>query len=323
MSEIITMDMINSARENLRGVSRVTPAVSCDRLSKDTGCDAWLKLECLQHTGAFKVRGAYNKVANLTDEERSRGLTAASTGNHAQGVAYAAKVCGTKCLICMPETSPAMKVRRTRELGAEIVMKGETMIEATEEAERLRDEEGYTFVHPYNDPYVIAGQATVGCEMLEQIPDADVLVVAIGGGGLISGISYAAKHIKPGIRIVGVQTANMPSMKVSIDRGECTTVDAKLSIADGLLAMRPGENTFSVVRDYVDDIVTVEESEIKRGIVYLMENAKVTPEGAGACAVAAMLAGKVKGIEGKKVAALVCGGNIDMKLIGDVIAEEC
>lgn len=323
MSEILTMDMINSARENLRGVSRVTPVIGCDRLSEDTGCDARLKLECLQHTGAFKVRGAYNKVANLTDEERSRGLIAASTGNHAQGVAYAARACGARCVICMPESSPAMKVKRTRELGAEIVMKGETFNDAADEAVRLQKEKGYTFVHPYGDPYVMAGQGTIGCEMLEQIPDADVLVVAIGGGGLISGISYAAKHIRPGIRIVGVQTANLPSMKVSIERGECTTVEGRLSIADGLMAKRPSESTFSVVREYVDDIVTVEESEIKRGIVYLMENAKVTPEGAGACAVAAMLSGKVKGIEGRKVGALVCGGNIDMKLLGDIIAEEC
>ena len=261
MEKSVTLEMIQEAREALKGVAEVTPVVTSKRL----GTNLYIKSENLQKTGSFKIRGAYNKIRNLTPEEASRGVIACSAGNHAQGVALSATRLGIKSVICMPEGAPILKVEATRGYGAEVVLVPGIYDDAAREAERLSREEGYTFAHPFNDPYVIAGQGTIGLEILEQVPDVEQIIVPIGGGGLISGIATAVKSMRPNVKVIGVQAATVPSMFVSFRSGMITTVKDGPTIADGIHVLTPGDLTFRLVQQYVDDIVTVSEDEIAAG----------------------------------------------------------
>lgn len=315
----ITLSMIREAQEHLKGVAQRTPLNPSTTISHLTKCNAFLKMENLQRTGSFKLRGAYNKVASLTEKERRHGIVAASAGNHAQGVALAAKEYGVQATICMPEVAPLSKIEATSNHGANVVLKGQFFDEAFAKAIELQNEKKLTFCHPFNDPMVIAGQGTIGLEILEDLPNTDVIVVPIGGGGLIAGIAIAAKSLKPDIRIVGVQTDNMPSMKESLRQHELTKVEMKSSLADGITVAIPGDLTFNIVEQYVDEIVTVMEAEISHAVLFLLEKIKTVAEGAGACSVAALLEGKIEGIEGKNVVAVISGGNIDVNKVGQII----
>ena len=318
-TEQVTLQMVQEAQERLKGVAQKTGLSYTNSVSDLAGCDVWLKLENLQRTGSFKLRGAYNKVASLTTEEREKGVIAASAGNHAQGVALAASVYGCQSTICMPKHAPLTKVAATRGYGANVVLHGDFFDEAAAKAVELTKEHGYTFVHPFNDPLVIAGQGTIALEIIEQLPDVDVIVAPIGGGGLISGLAVAAKNVNPKIKVIGVQTENMPSMKESIDQGHILTVNGKASLADGITVKTPGDVTYELCKQYVDDIVTVDETEIAGAILLLLERVKTVSEGAGAVPVAALMNGKISGIRNKKVAALVSGGNIDVNNMTRVI----
>lgn len=316
---LVTLEMIREAQEHLKGVAQRTSMMHSTSLSEQCGCEVHLKMENFQRTGSFKLRGAYNKVASLTPEERARGIVASSAGNHAQGVALAAKEYGCKATICMPTNAPIAKIDATKSYGADVVLAGDFYADCYEKACQLQKEKGFTFCHPFDDPLVIAGQGTIGLEILEKLPETDVIVVPIGGGGLISGIAVAAKELKPSIRIVGVQTQNMPSMKESVAHGEITTVPALKSLADGITVGTPGTVTFDIVSKYVDEIVTVSEAEIAEAILFLLERVKTAAEGAGACPVAALMNHKVHGVEGKNVVAMVSGGNIDVNMIDRII----
>ena len=317
--DIVTLQMIQEARKRLSQVARETSLIYSYSVSHLSNCDVWLKLENLQRTGSFKLRGAYNKVASLTPEEREKGVIAASAGNHAQGVALAASVYGCQSTICMPKHAPLTKVMATRGYGANVVLHGDFFDEAAAKAVELTKEHGYTFVHPFNDPLVIAGQGTISLEIIEQLPDVDVIVAPIGGGGLISGLAVAAKKVNPKIKIIGVQTENMPSMKESIAQGYILTVNGKISLADGIMVKTPGDVTYELCKHYVDDIVTVNETEIAGAILLLLERVKTVAEGAGAVPVAALMNNKISGLRNKKVAALVSGGNIDVNNMTRVI----
>lgn len=315
----VTLKMVQEAQERLAGVAQKTGLSYTNSVSHLSNSQVWLKLENLQRTGSFKLRGAYNKVAALSDEERSKGVIAASAGNHAQGVALAASVYGCQSTICMPKHAPLTKVAATKGYGADVVLYGDLFDDAYAKACELKDKYGYTFVHPFNDPLVIAGQGTIALEIFDQMPDTDAIVVPIGGGGLISGIAVAAKSINPKIKIIGVQTENMPSMQKSIDNGKITTVAGKASLADGITVATPGDLTYEIVKEYVDDIVTVDETEIAGAILWLMERNKTIAEGAGACPVAALMNEKITGLRNKKVAAMVSGGNIDVNRMTRII----
>ena len=311
--ERVTLQMIKEAQERLKGVAQKTGLSYSNSVSDLAGCEVYLKLENLQRTGSFKLRGAYNKVASLTPEEREKGVIAASAGNHAQGVALAASEYGCQSVICMPKHAPLSKITATRGYGANVVLYGDFFDEAAAKAVELTTEHGYTFVHPFNDPEVIAGQGTIALEIIEQLPEVDAIVAPIGGGGLISGLAVAAKNVNPKIKVIGVQTENMPSMKESIEKGQVITYNGKATLADGIAVKTPGDLTYDICKKYVDEIVTVDESEIASAILILLERGKTVAEGAGAVPVAALMSGKISGIRNKKVAALVSGGNIDVK----------
>ena len=315
MEKSVTLEMIRDAREALRGVAEVTPVVTSKRL----GTNLFIKSENLQKTGSFKIRGAYNKIRHLTPEEAARGVIACSAGNHAQGVALSATRLGIKSVICMPEGAPILKVEATRGYGAEVVLVPGIYDDAAREAERLAREEGYTFAHPFNDPYVIAGQGTIGLEILDQVPDVEQIIVPIGGGGLISGVATAVKSMRPNVRVIGVQAATVPSMFVSFRSGMITTVKDGATIADGIHVLTPGDLTFRLVQEYVDDIVTVSEDEIAAAIVALLEGRKTLAEGAGATTVAAYLFEKVD--TSLKTAVVVSGGNVDITTLSRIITK--
>ena len=315
MEKSVTLEMIKEAREALKGGAEGTPGVTSKRL----GTNLYIKSENLQKTGSFKIRGAYNKIRNLTPEEASRGVIACSAGNHAQGVALSATRLGIKSVICMPEGAPILKVEATRGYGAEVVLVPGIYDDAAREAERLSREEGYTFAHPFNDPYVIAGQGTIGLEILEQVPDVEQIIVPIGGGGLISGIATAVKSMRPNVKVIGVQAATVPSMFVSFRSGMITTVKDGPTIADGIHVLTPGDLTFRLVQQYVDDIVTVSEDEIAAAIVALLEGRKTLAEGAGATTVAAYLFDKVD--TSLKTAVVVSGGNVDITTLSRIITK--
>jgi threonine dehydratase len=283
-----------------------------------TGNYIYLKTENLQKTGSFKVRGAFNKIAHLSDEEKRNGVIASSAGNHAQGVAMAATSYKIKSTIVMPKHAPLSKISATKSYGAEVVLHGEIYDEAYEKAKEIQRETGATFVHPFNDPYVIAGQGTIGLEIMEDLPDVDMIVVPIGGGGLISGIAIAVKSINPNVKIIGVQTENVPSIVKSISENHVSTVDGKPTIADGIAVKTPGEITFNIIKEYVDDVVTVGEDEIANSILLLLERAKVISEGAGAASLAAVL-NRLDNIKNKKIVALISGGNIDVNMLSRII----
>jgi len=315
---LVTLQSIQAAADRIRNSILLSPFVRSERFSQLTGSSIFLKLENRQITGAFKERGALNKILLLRDEERRRGVIAASAGNHAQAVAYHAAKRGISAQICMPLTTPLVKVSATRGYGAEVILFGANYDEACEEALRRCKEQGLTFIHPFDDEAVIAGQGTLGIEMLEQIPDLDSLVVPVGGGGLISGVACAAKEINPKIRVIGVQSSKLPSMKAALENNAPVTLPADKTIADGIAVRCAGALTLPVVRKYVDEIVTVDDEEIANAILQLLEQEKTLSEGAGAVATAAVLNRKVSNL-GKKVGVLVCGGNIDVTLLSRII----
>ena len=313
---MLTLEMIQQAQEALRGIARRTPLDPAPKL----GENIYIKAENLQLTGAFKLRGAYNKILSLTPEEAARGVIACSAGNHAQGIALSASRLGIRSVICMPAGAPISKVEATRAYGAEVVLVPGVYDDAAREAERLTKEHGYTFAHPFNDPYVIAGQGTIGLEILEQLPDVSQVVVPIGGGGLISGIAYAIKHLKPSCRVIGVQAEGAASMEQSIRQGRPVELGSVATIADGIAVKRPGDLTFQLCREYVDEIVTVREDEIASAILALMEVQKTVAEGAGATPVAACMFKKVDTTAGKTVC-VVSGGNVDVTTLSRVITK--
>ena len=280
--------------------------------------DIYLKTENLQITGSFKVRGAYYKISQLSDEEKSKGVIACSAGNHAQGVALAAAKNGIKSLICLPDGAPISKVEATKGYGAEVCLVEGVYDDAYNKAIQLRDEKGYTFIHPFDDENVIAGQGTIGLELLEQLPDADAVIVPVGGGGLISGVAFAIKQLRPEIKIYGVQASGAPSMVESLQNGKIECLDDVATIADGIKVKEPGEHTFEFCKKYVDEIVTVSDDEISSAILALIEQHKLISEGAGAVSVAAAMFNKVP-VKGKKVICLVSGGNIDVTILSKVI----
>lgn len=314
---MLTLDRVYTASRVLKEVCRETDMILAPNLRKDA--NVYLKTENLQITGSFKVRGAYFKISRLTDEEKARGVIACSAGNHAQGVALAAARSGIKSVICLPDGAPISKVEATKRFGAEVCMVKGVYDDAYNKAIELRDEHGYSFIHPFDDPDVIAGQGTIGLEIMEQLPNADVVIVPIGGGGLIAGVAYTIKQINPHCRVYGVQAAGAPSMQKSIEDGEIETLSGVQTIADGIAVKTPGTLTYELVRDYVDGIVTVSDDEIALGILTLLEQQKLIAEGAGAVPVAAVLAGKIPDIEGKNVCCLVSGGNIDVTILSRVI----
>lgn len=311
----VTLSMIREAQEALRGVAEYTPVVTSTRLGKNL-C---IKSENLQKTGSFKIRGAYNRIRNLSPEEAACGVIACSAGNHAQGVALSATKLGIRSVICMPEAAPILKIEATRGYGAEVILVPGVYDDAAHEAERLSLEKGYTFAHPFNDPYVIAGQGTIGLEVLEQVPDVEQIVVPVGGGGLISGVAVAVKAMRPNVRVIGVQAAAVPSMLVSHHSGGVTTVRDGATIADGIHVLTPGDLTFALVEDLVDDIVTVTEDEIAAAIVALLEGPKTVAEGAGATSVAAYLFNRIDTT--RKTVSVVSGGNVDITTLSRIITK--
>jgi threonine dehydratase len=315
---MITLQDIQAALGRIRESIYLSPCARSETFSQSTGNQVYLKLDNLQRTGAFKERGALNKLLSLTKEERARGVIAASAGNHAQGVAYHAGKLGVRSQICMPLTTPLIKVSATRGYGADVVLHGANYDEACEEAWRRSKADSLTFVHPFDDDVVIAGQGTIGLEMLGQHPDLEAVIVPIGGGGLIGGIACAVKETNPKIQVFGVQPSRLPSMKVAVAEGKPVTLNAASTIADGIAVRRAGDRTLPLVQKYVDDIVTVEEEEIANAILLLLEREKTLAEGAGAAGLAALVNRKLP-FTGKKVAVLVCGGNIDVTLLSRII----
>ena len=314
----VSLAEIRAARGRIRDSIYLSPCPRSENFSQLTGNTVHLKLDNLQRTGAFKERGALNKLLTLTEEERSRGVIAASAGNHAQGLAYHAGRHGIRAQICMPLTTPLIKVSATKSYGAEVVLDGANYDEACEEALGRSREFGMTFVHPFDDEVVIAGQGTLGLEILEQVPEVEVIVAPIGGGGLIAGVACAVKETHPRVRVIGVQPARLPSMKVAIAEGQPVTLSPAATIADGIAVRRAGEKTLPLVQRYVDEIVTVDEEEIANAILLLLEREKTLAEGAGAAAIAALINHKTR-LSGAKVAVVVGGGNIDVTLLSRIM----
>lgn len=313
---MLTLDMILDAQKALDSIARKTPLDPAPKL----GANVYIKAENLQLTGAFKLRGAYNKIRSLTKEEAARGVIACSAGNHAQGVALSSTKLGVKSIICMPAGAPISKVEATKGYGAEVVLVPGVYDDAAREAERLAKENGYTFAHPFDDPLVIAGQGTIGLEVLEQLPDATQIVVPIGGGGLISGIAMAVKMMKPSCKVIGVQAAGAASMYTSVQKGERVELSNVATIADGIAVKKPGELTFELCQKYVDEVITVSEDEIASAILFLLETQKTVAEGAGATPVAAVMSGRVDTTKGKTVC-IVSGGNVDVTTLSRVITK--
>jgi threonine dehydratase len=316
---MISLPEVVAALGRIRDRVYLSPCARSETLSRLTGTDAFLKLENLQMTGSYKERGALNTLLTMPPEARERGLIAASAGNHAQGVAYHACRLGAAATIVMPETTPIMKVASTRGHGARVVLHGSGYDEAYAEARRLEQVERLTFVHPFDDLAVIAGQGTVGLEVLEQVPDLDAIVVPVGGGGLVSGIGVAVKEQRPSVKVIGVETELLPCMIAAVEAGRPVTLEPASSLADGIAVKRAGDLTLEHVKRWVDDIVTVSEEEIASAILYLLEKEKTVVEGAGAVGVAALMQRRIPGLAGKRVVAVVSGGNIDVNLVARII----
>ncbi len=314
---MLTLDRVYKASEVLKEIIRDTDMIKAPKINPSA--DVFLKTENLQVTGSFKVRGSYFKISQLSDEEKRKGVIACSAGNHAQGVALAATKNRIKSTICLPDGAPISKVEATKRYGANVCLVKGVYDDAYNKAIELRDKEGYTFIHPFNDPDVIAGQGTIGLEILRQLPDVDVVVVPIGGGGLISGVAYTIKQLKPSCKVYGVQAQGAPSMEHSVTDGKIETLNAVNTIADGIAVKTPGDLTFELCQKYVDGIVTVSDDEIALAILTLLEQQKLIAEGAGAVPVAAVMNGKIPEIDGKKVCCVVSGGNIDVTILSRVI----
>lgn len=315
---MLEISEIYKAAAVLKDVARRTAIIPAPKLCP--GLDLYLKTECLQLTGSFKLRGAYYKISQLTDEEKSRGVIACSAGNHAQGVALGATHNGIKSLICLPAGAPISKIEATKGFGAEVCLVPGVYDDAYNKAMQLQKEHGYTFVHPFDDPKVIAGQGTIGLEILEEMPDVQAIIVPIGGGGLISGVAFAVKTLRPDVKVYGVQSSGAPSMAASLKEGKLCHLNDVSTIADGIAVKEPGVNTFEMCNKYVDEVVTVTDDEIAAAILALIEKQKIVAEGAGAVAVAAAMFGKLP-IEGLKTVCLVSGGNIDVNTLNRVITR--
>ena len=323
----VTLQDIKEAKETIKDIVKKTDMLECASLSNKTKANVFYKCENLQRTGSFKVRGACNKIANLTDKEKANGVIASSAGNHAQGVALGAKMSGIKSTIVMPATAPLLKVSATKGYGAEVVLNGLVYDDAYAKAVEIQKETGATFLHPFNDKHVIAGQGTIGLEIFEQLNDkVDTILCPIGGGGLIAGVAVAAKALNPNVKVIGVQTANIPSMHESMKNGQVSSAFKSTTIADGIAVKTPGDMTFEIIKELVDEVVLVEEEEIAQGIVYLMENLKVVAEGSGAVTTAALLSGKYAPKENENVVCIISGGNVDVnnlyRIIGSGLAKE-
>ena len=323
----VTLQDIKNAKETIKNIVKQTDILESVKLSNMTGANVFYKCENLQKTGSFKVRGACNKIANLTDKEKSNGVIASSAGNHAQGVALGASMTGIKATIVMPATAPLAKVTATKGYGAEVVLNGLVYDDAYAKAVELQKETGATFLHPFDDEYVIAGQGTIGLEILEQLNgNVDTIICPIGGGGIIAGIAVAAKGMNPNIKIVGVQTANIPSMHESMKNGKVTTAFNDTTIADGIAVKTPGNLTFDIIKELVDEVIVVEEEEIAQGMLFLMENQKVVAEGSGAVSTAALLSKKYVPQKDENVVCIISGGNVDVntlyRVIGTALTKE-
>ncbi len=314
----VTLEDIKKAQEVLKPVIKETSLLECKELSNMTGGNVYLKAENLQLTGSFKIRGAYNKITNLSDEEKAAGVIASSAGNHAQGVALSATKLGIKSTIVMPEIAPLAKVAATKNFGAEVVLHGSVYDDAYAKACEIQKETGATFLHPFDDKYVIAGQGTIGLEILEQLEEVDVVLVPIGGGGILSGISTAIKAIKPEVKVIGVEAAHAPCMKSAIEKGEVYTIDSRPTIADGIAVRRAGDLTYEIIKENVDEFVTVTEEEIAKAVLLLLEKGKVVAEGAGAVSVAALMNSKLD-LEGKNIVSVISGGNLDVNLMERIV----
>ena len=313
---MVTIDKIFHASVVLKDIIRPTPLAKAYGIAPQ--CDLYLKPENLQNTGSFKLRGSGYKIAMLSDEEKQKGVIACSAGNHAQGVALAASKCGISSLICLPDSAPISKVEATKGYGAQVCLVPGVYDDAYNKALELKEEKGYTFVHPFDDDYVIAGQGTIGLEIINEMNDVDAVIVPIGGGGLISGVACAIKSVSPHVKVYGVQAAGAPSMFNAVKHGQIETLGAVSTIADGIAVKRPGDTTFEMVSKYVDDIALVTEDEIAAAILALIEKQKMIAEGAGAVSVAAAMFNKFP-LEGKKVVSLISGGNIDVTSLSRVI----
>ncbi|MBR2461357.1 MAG: threonine ammonia-lyase [Clostridia bacterium] len=314
----MTIDRIFKASVMLKDIVRKTAIVRANGIAPQ--CELYIKPENLQNTGSFKLRGSGFKIAMLSEEERRRGVIACSAGNHAQGVALAATKCGIPSLICLPDSAPISKIEATKAYGAQVCLVPGCYDDAYQKALQLRDEMGYTFVHPFDDEDVIAGQGTIGLEILNEMDDIDAVIVPIGGGGLISGIAFAIKALRPSIKVYGVQAAGAPSMYNSIKHGKIERLDSVATIADGIAVKEPGVNTYDIISKYVDDIATVTDDEISSAILALIEKQKMIAEGAGAVSIAAAMFNKFP-TEGKKVVCVVSGGNIDVNILSRVITR--
>ena len=315
---MLEISEIFNAAAVLKNVARKTAIIPAPRINPEA--EVYLKTENLQLTGSFKLRGAYYKISQLTEEEKARGVIACSAGNHAQGVALGATHNGIKALICLPAGAPMSKIEATKSYGADVCLVPGVYDDAYAKAIQLRDEHGYTFVHPFDDPKVIAGQGTIGLEILGQMPDVEAVIVPIGGGGLISGVAFAIKTLRPEIKVYGVQSSGAPSMATSLQEGAIQHLNNVSTIADGIAVKEPGVNTFELCNRYVDEVVTVSDEEIAAAILALIEQQKLVAEGAGAVSVAAAMFNKVP-IKGKKTVCLVSGGNIDVNTLSRVITR--
>ena len=313
---MVTIDKLFHASLVLKDIIRPTPLAKAYGIAPE--CELYLKPENLQNTGSFKLRGSGYKIAMLSDEEKAKGVIACSAGNHAQGVALAASKCGISSLICLPDTAPISKIEATKAYGAQVCLVEGVYDDAYNKALELKEEFGYTFVHPFDDENVIAGQGTIGLEILNALDDIDAVIVPVGGGGLISGVAYAIKALRPSIKVYGVQAAGAPSMLNSIRSGHIQPLDHVATIADGIAVKTPGDLTYEMVNKYVDDIALVTEDEISSAILALIEKQKMIAEGAGAVSVAAAMFHKFP-IQGKKVVSLISGGNIDVTSLSRVI----
>jgi len=315
---MITLNDIQNATSRLEGIINHTPLIESDFFSEEYDNRVYIKPENLQKTGAFKIRGAFNKISTLSEETRNRGLIASSAGNHAQGVAYAAKILSANATIVMPRTTPLIKVEATKKLGARVILEGDLYDEAYHHALEISKSEGLEFIHPFDDYEVIAGQGTIGIEILQELPDTDTILVPIGGGGLISGIAVAAKHMKPEIKVIGVEPEGAATLLCAIEKGAVTELDKVQTIADGVAVRRAGNITFDIIKEYVDEIITVSDYDIMEAFLMLLERHKLIAENAGVLSLAALKKLKMKD---KKVVSLVSGGNIDVLTISALIDQ--
>lgn len=318
---MLDLAAIQAAQRGLAGITVNTPLLTSDRLSEDVGGKVWIKAENAQRAGSFKLRGAYTKMASLPPDVRSRGVIAHSAGNHAQGVALAARLLNAPATVVMPEYAPLAKVVATKRYGAEVVLHGQSFDDAGTHAKMLQEQQGLTYVHAFDDPLTVAGQGTMGLEILEALPDVGTIVVPIGGGGLIAGMAVAVRALKPKTRLIGVQAEGCPSIRLSLAAGKPVVVPEARTIADGIAVKKPGGITLPLIRDLVDDVVTVDEDEIARSIVYALQNLRLVAEGAGAVGIAALLTGKVRPYDHEQVCVVLSGGNIDANFLARVIEQ--